>query len=137
MSGTPVSGPPALAQPGQPRGKVAPLSEAPDSFLSSQEQQTLGRLLKKMSLMTGNERALFTWLLTHDGQWIVAETLAAAVCISKRATRPDRTRHLDGIEFIQHNGARFRATFSDYVKVAFGSERSHQAVKQALLNTAR
>jgi len=112
--------------------------EASVGGLSSQEQLTLSRLLKKIGSMPPNERALFTWLLNHDQQpWIVAETLAAVVCISKRATKRDRTLHLAKIEFIQRDGTRFRANFAEYANAAFGSANNLQAVKQALLEAAR
>ncbi len=112
------------------------LGPAPSNALSDQEQKTLSRLLKKIDGLTGNERALFTWLLTHDQQWIAAEPLASALCISVRATRADRTRHLDKIGFIHHESGRLRADFATYAQAAFGSDHKAQLVKHALLHAA-
>lgn len=105
--------------------------------ISDQEQKTLNRLLKKMEGLSGNEQAIFTWLLNHDQQWITAGALAEALCISVSAARADRTLHLDKIEFIYRAQGRFRANFAEYAQAAFEGAKNVQAVKQALLHAAR
>lgn len=105
--------------------------------ISDQEQKTLNRLLKKMKELTGNEQAIFTWLLNHDQQWVQRKNLARALSISISALRADRTDHLDKIEFIQHIEGRFRATFAEYAQVAFESTENVEAVKQAFLDAVR
>ncbi len=107
--------------------------------LTYSEMRTRDRLIKQIKQLSPNEKALFSWLLAHDGQCIRPLALADAVYIAERATYPDRVGALLKIPFIHRWGRPivFEATFAAYARTAFASVGNYEAVRQALLQAAR
>ncbi len=103
------------------------------------EKKLLARLVAQVKALSRSEKALFVWLLEHDGQKVSSRQLADAVGMDVRVTWSDRTRKLVKLPFIQQWGAHqfwFRARFGEYCRRSFSSPAAKQTIADALIRAA-
>jgi len=94
-----------------------PPQEAPELLYS--EKKLLARLAAQIKALSPSEKALFTWLVEHDGQQISSRQLADAVGKDRRVTWADRTKGLVKLPFILqwgHHQFWYRARLGDYCR---------------------
>lgn len=145
-SETPI---PAPTRP-EPRAQPEPATQAPASQrtvpepaapeLLFSEKKLLARLVAQVKALSPSEKALFTWLVEHDGQQVSSQQLADAVGMDVRVTWTDRTKKLLKLPFIQQWGTHqfwFRARLGEYSQRFFASTTDHHAVMQVLVQATR
>ncbi len=132
---TPTGGPPCEAI----RAEETADMSAPIKLLYS-EQKLLKRLLEQVQALSPSEKALFTWLLEHDGVEIVSQALADAVSMDIRVTWSRYTHRLLKLPFIARWGVnkfRFQGLFRDYALRHFRSVADPESIAGQLIAAAQ
>jgi uncharacterized coiled-coil protein SlyX len=105
-----------------PRAEV--VGESAPVTLRFSENKLLTRLLSQVEALSSSEKALFTWLLEHDGEGISSQDLADAVGMDVSVTWSRQTKGLIKFPFIARWGANkfwYRGLFSEYARKHFPS----------------
>jgi hypothetical protein len=119
----------------QPTPQQKALEAAAPELLYS-EQKLLARLVAQVKALSSSEKALFVWLVEHDGQQVSSRQLADAVGIDVRVTWSDRTKRLVKLPYIQQWGAHqfwYRARFREYCHRCFAAQTDQRAIARELL----
>jgi hypothetical protein len=104
------------------------------------EKKLLARLVAQVKALSLSEKALFVWLIEHDGQKVSSRQLADAVGMDRRVTWANQTKHLVKLPFIARWGAHqfwYRAQLGDYCRRYFSSPAAEQAITSALIRAAQ
>jgi hypothetical protein len=113
------------------------IRDAPELLYS--EKKLLARLGAHVKALSLSEKALFVWLIVHDGQKVSSRQLADAVGMDRRVTWANQTKHLVKLPFIARWGAHqfwYRAQLGDYCRRYFSSTAAEQTITNALIRTA-
>ena len=127
----------ALSEPGVSTPAVL-REDAPELLYS--EKKLLARLVTQVKALSLSEKALFVWLIEHDGQKVSSSQLADAVGMDRRVTWANQTKHLMKLLFIARWDAQqfwYRAQLGDYCRRYFSSPAAKQTVISALIRAAQ
>lgn len=117
------------------KAQVAP--RAPELLYS--EKKLLARLATQVKAFSLSEKALFIWLVEHDGMKVTSQYLADAVGMDSSVTWTRQTRKLVKLPFIARWGSRqfwYQAVFGPYCQKYFASVPDRQLILQHLIEVA-
>jgi len=104
------------------------------------EKKLLKKLIEQILNLSISEKALFTWLIEHDGEEVSSQRLADGVSLDIGVTWTRSTRKLVKIPFIGRWGTskfRFKAEFAAYARRYFSSASNQDVIKQRLVKAAQ
>lgn len=90
------------------------------------EKKLLKKLIEQIMSLSPSEKALFTWLIEHDGKEVSSQQLADGVSMDIGVTWTRSTRKLVKIPFIRRWGTNkfyFKADFAVYARKYFSNQR--------------
>ncbi len=124
----------------EPRVSIPPVLTQDTPELLYSEKKLLARLVAQVKALSRSEKALFIWLIEHDGQKVSSGQLADAVGMDRAVTWAKQTKRLVKLPFIARWGAQqfwYRAQLGDYCRRYFSSPAAKQVIVGALIRAAQ
>ncbi len=123
------------------RETMGAVSQAePEPELLFSERKLLAKLIAQVCSLSRAEKALFTWLIEHDGTEVSSQHLADAVGMDVRVTWSGQTKKLVKIPFVARWGTNkfwYQAVFGTYARKSFPSVADPKTIVEQLVRAAQ